>query len=42
MMVNLLILLMHPRNEIEKEYIAKVKGIPSRENLKALRKGNPS
>ena len=32
-------LLMHPRNEIEKEYIAKVKGIPLRENLKALEKG---
>jgi len=30
---------MHPRNEIEKEYIAKVKGIPLRENLKALEKG---
>ena len=32
-------LLMHPRNEIEKEYIAKVKGIPLRENLKVLEKG---
>ena len=32
-------LLMHPRNEIEKEYIAKIKGIPLRENLKALEKG---
>jgi 23S rRNA pseudouridine2605 synthase len=31
--------LMHPRNEIEKEYIAKIKGIPLRENLKALEKG---
>jgi 23S rRNA pseudouridine2605 synthase len=32
-------LLMHPRYEIEKVYIAKVKGIPSREQLKALEKG---
>ena len=32
-------LLMHPRNEIEKEYIAKIKGIPLRENLKVLEKG---
>ena len=31
-------LLMHPRNEIEKEYIAKIKGIPLRENLKALKR----
>lgn len=32
-------LLMHPRHEIEKEYIAKVKGIPSREKLKSLERG---
>ena len=32
-------LLMHPRNEIEKEYIAKVKGIPTREALKKLERG---
>ncbi len=32
-------LLMHPRNEIEKEYIAKIKGIPSREQLRSLEKG---
>ncbi|MDQ0197450.1 23S rRNA pseudouridine(2605) synthase RluB [Neobacillus ginsengisoli] len=32
-------LLMHPRNEIEKVYVAKVKGIPLRENLKKLEKG---
>lgn len=32
-------LLMHPRYEIEKVYIAKIKGIPSKEELKRLRKG---
>lgn len=26
-------LLMHPRNEIEKVYVAKIKGVPSKENL---------
>ncbi|QAV27062.1 rRNA pseudouridine synthase [Anoxybacillus flavithermus] len=32
-------LLMHPRYEIEKVYIAKVKGIPAREKVKQLEKG---
>ncbi|WP_423798985.1 23S rRNA pseudouridine(2605) synthase RluB [Neobacillus sp. SAB-20_R2A] len=32
-------LLMHPKNEIEKVYVAKVKGLPLRENLKKLEKG---
>jgi len=32
-------LLMHPRSEIEKVYIAKIKGIPTREQLKSLEKG---
>lgn len=32
-------LLMHPRNEIEKAYVAKVKGIPVREKIKSLEKG---
>src|SRR3954454_13649025 len=32
-------LLMHPRNGIEKVYIAKIKGIPTREQLKSLEKG---
>jgi 23S rRNA pseudouridine2605 synthase len=32
-------LLMHPRNEIEKVYIVKTKGIPPKEKLKALQKG---
>ncbi|MGZ4161422.1 MAG: 23S rRNA pseudouridine(2605) synthase RluB [Neobacillus sp.] len=32
-------LLMHPRNEIEKVYVAKIKGIPQRENLRKLEKG---
>ena len=31
--------LMHPKNEVEKIYIAKVKGIPFREQLKKLQKG---
>lgn len=31
--------LMHPRNEVEKEYIAKIKGIPTREKLRSLEKG---
>ena len=30
---------MHPRNEIEKEYIVKIKGPLLREELKALEKG---
>ncbi len=32
-------LLMHPRNKIEKVYVAKVKGVPLKENLKKLAKG---
>ena len=32
-------LLMHPRHEIEKEYIAKIKGVPTREKLKSLERG---
>jgi 23S rRNA pseudouridine2605 synthase len=32
-------LLMHPRNEIDKVYIAKTKGIPSKENLRKLERG---
>jgi 23S rRNA pseudouridine2605 synthase len=32
-------LLMHPRSEIEKVYVAKIKGIPSKENLRKLEKG---
>ncbi|ANB61361.1 ribosomal large subunit pseudouridine synthase B [Anoxybacillus amylolyticus] len=32
-------LLMHPRYEIDKVYVAKVKGIPRREQLKQLEKG---
>jgi 23S rRNA pseudouridine2605 synthase len=32
-------LLMHPSNEIEKVYVAKVKGIPSRESIKNLQRG---
>ncbi|WP_026584171.1 23S rRNA pseudouridine(2605) synthase RluB [Bacillus sp. J33] len=32
-------LLMHPSNEIEKVYVAKVKGIPSRESIKSLQRG---
>jgi 23S rRNA pseudouridine2605 synthase len=32
-------LLMHPRNEIEKVYVAKTKGIPLKENLRKLEKG---
>lgn len=32
-------LLMHPSNEIEKVYVAKVKGIPSRESMKSLQRG---
>ncbi|CAM3878562.1 23S rRNA pseudouridine(2605) synthase RluB [Mesobacillus zeae] len=32
-------LLMHPSNEIEKVYVAKVKGIPEREALKKLERG---
>lgn len=32
-------LLMHPRGEIEKVYVAKTKGIPLRENMRKLEKG---
>ncbi len=32
-------LLMHPKHQIEKVYIAKIKGIPTREQLKSLEKG---
>jgi 23S rRNA pseudouridine2605 synthase len=32
-------LLMHPRNEIEKVYVAKLKGIPLKENIRKLEKG---
>ncbi|MEH7107392.1 MULTISPECIES: 23S rRNA pseudouridine(2605) synthase RluB [Bacillaceae] len=32
-------LLMHPRHEIEKTYVAKIKGIPLKENLRKLEKG---
>lgn len=32
-------LLMHPRNEIEKVYVSKVKGIPSREKVRSLERG---
>lgn len=32
-------LLMHPRGEIEKVYVAKTKGVPLKENLKKLEKG---
>ena len=32
-------LLMHPSSEIEKVYIAKIKGIPTREELRSLEKG---
>lgn len=32
-------LLMHPRYEIEKVYVAKIEGIPSKEELRLLRKG---
>jgi len=32
-------LLMHPRNEIEKVYVAKVKGIPLKESIRKLEKG---
>jgi len=32
-------LLMHPKSEIEKVYVAKVKGIPTREKLKSLERG---
>ncbi len=32
-------LLMHPKNEVEKVYVAKVKGIPMREQLKKLQYG---
>ena len=31
--------LMHPKHQIEKVYIAKIKGIPTREQLKSLEKG---
>lgn len=32
-------LLMHPKSEVEKVYVAKVKGIPSRESLRMLDRG---
>lgn len=32
-------LLMHPKSEVEKVYIAKTKGIPTKESLRALEKG---
>ncbi|MFZ0368587.1 MAG: pseudouridine synthase [Halobacillus sp.] len=32
-------LLMHPKHEVDKVYIAKTKGIPSREQLQQLKKG---
>ncbi|MBT2698891.1 rRNA pseudouridine synthase [Bacillus sp. ISL-40] len=32
-------LLMHPKSEIDKVYVAKIKGIPSKENLRKLEKG---
>lgn len=32
-------LLMHPRSEIEKVYVAKIKGIPSREKVRSLERG---
>ena len=32
-------LLMHPRNEIDKTYVAKIKGIPSREKIRSLERG---
>jgi 23S rRNA pseudouridine2605 synthase len=32
-------LLMHPRGEIEKVYVVKIKGIPTKENLKKLERG---
>lgn len=32
-------LLMHPRYEIKKEYVVKVKGIPSKQDLEQLKKG---
>lgn len=32
-------MLMHPKNEVEKTYVAKVKGIPFRESLKKLQNG---
>ncbi len=32
-------LLMHPRNEIEKVYVAKIKGVPTKEKLNILQRG---
>src|SRR5699024_12850379 len=32
-------LLLHPRYEIKKEYVVKVKGIPSKQDLEQLKKG---
>ncbi|MEH6987264.1 23S rRNA pseudouridine(2605) synthase RluB [Cytobacillus firmus] len=32
-------LLMHPSNEIEKVYVAKLKGIPSKEKMRSLQRG---
>ena len=39
MMGNLLIYSCIPRNEIEKVYVAKTKGIPSKENLRKFERG---
>lgn len=32
-------LMMHPKSEVEKTYVAKIKGIPPRETLRSLEKG---
>lgn len=32
-------LLMHPKNEIQKVYVAKIKGIPSKEKVRSLERG---
>ncbi|TKC19767.1 pseudouridine synthase [Robertmurraya kyonggiensis] len=32
-------ILMHPKNEIQKVYVAKIKGIPSREKMRSLERG---
>ena len=32
-------LLMHPRNEVDKVYVAKIKGILQPDEIKALKKG---
>src|SRR5690625_3670884 len=33
-------LLMHPKYEVEKVYVAKIKGIPNKEDLASIRKGD--